>query len=902
MSINKFTTNLDLVRQAEIYSGETAVFQGGMQMGIPFSGFPTGVDTSTIVSLGVIDTQITAFSGDSGTTVFDVINPASPYYSVSATTLSASPYTILDTQGVSVTSTTYNPIMTFTAISGVTNNIPISITLNPPVVQEIYDTGNYGTLFNNLGVAVSGQTFIDESFYNVGSSFSGANINMEIITLAVHGSNPSWVTGTTSGTVIEYSGLSRYWTDSILSAQTTGLTIPITTLSADTQQTDYVWTLTDSTTIEENFVQLSFSGYSVSYSFDDVIEDPESPILIGGTGSTSGETYYLGNVTAVLENFSAGTLDYKGTTNWLQVEGGGNITERLTVDRLTINTLGSGSPVTMLAVDVSGNVVGGSGGTVDDAGAFTSTTINNRIIPTVVAGNVNDSNYSSILAGNDNSIINGPFNSFLGGGKGNVVSGNTYYSSLVGGQSNILGDNTPWSSIGGGFSNTMNDSYHSNIGGGQYNLINNSPKSAIGGGSGNQLNLSYYTTIGGGDTNIITSSNRASVVGGEDNIVNLSRHSSVGGGHGNQITGTTAPFITSTSWHTIGGGRNNFIHGKWNDCTIGGGSGNKILDTNTNPGYIGHTIGGGIGNVIDSFYGYNTIGGGSGNDILSISARSFIGGGSNNLITSGSDSLIGAGSGNIISGNTIQSSILGGKNNILDSNYSSIIGGLGNTLTHDNSFIIGTGLSSISANTTHVNKINIGTLGTGTSINNLGIDVNGFVVTGTTGGGGSGSVGGTGTTNTITKWLTSTGLTDSNILDDGTDVTIKSNLKVTGTTYSPIYSGDGVTSLYYGDGSNLTGIGNTNVVTGTTTVIDFSGLTYHFDAVSPSSSTGFTSDLTGAKVGLIQKIYSNHTSEPTYPAGWVLMGDAIYFTSTLNIIYAEWAGGTRVEYWYVQEQ
>jgi hypothetical protein len=87
---NKFITNLDLARQAEIFSGETAVFQGGMQLGIPFSGFPTGVDTGTTVSLGVVDTQFAAFSGNTGTTVFNVTDPSSPYYSATATTLTVS--------------------------------------------------------------------------------------------------------------------------------------------------------------------------------------------------------------------------------------------------------------------------------------------------------------------------------------------------------------------------------------------------------------------------------------------------------------------------------------------------------------------------------------------------------------------------------------------------------------------------------------------------------------------------------------------------------------------------------------------------------------------------------------------------------------------------------------------
>ena len=67
-----------------------------------------------------------------------------------------------------------------------------------------------------------------------------------------------------------------------------------------------------------------------------------------------------------------------------------------------------------------------------------------------------------------------------------------------------------------------------------------------------------------------------------------------------------------------------------------------------------------------------------------------------------------------------------------------------------------------------------------------------------------------------------------------------------------------------------------------------------FDA--PSSSN-ITDSLTSAKIGLVQKIYHNHTVAPTFPAGWVKMGTATYTTSTLNVIFAEWVSGTRVEYW-----
>ena len=62
-------------------------------------------------------------------------------------------------------------------------------------------------------------------------------------------------------------------------------------------------------------------------------------------------------------------------------------------------------------------------------------------------------------------------------------------------------------------------------------------------------------------------------------------------------------------------------------------------------------------------------------------------------------------------------------------------------------------------------------------------------------------------------------------------------------------------------------------------------------------STYITDSLTSAKIGLVQKIYHNHTVAPTFPAGWVKMGTATYTTSTLNVIFAEWVSGTRVEYW-----
>lgn len=71
---------------------------------------------------------------------------------------------------------------------------------------------------------------------------------------------------------------------------------------------------------------------------------------------------------------------------------------------------------------------------------------------------------------------------------------------------------------------------------------------------------------------------------------------------------------------------------------------------------------------------------------------------------------------------------------------------------------------------------------------------------------------------------------------------------------------------------------------------------------SPSSpgTASVTDNLTGAIIGVVQKIYHNYSTQPTFPAGWVIMGSNTYTVSTLNIIYAEWVTGTRVEYWIVK--
>jgi hypothetical protein len=121
---------------------------------------------------------------------------------------------------------------------------------------------------------------------------------------------------------------------------------------------------------------------------------------------------------------------------------------------------------------------------------------------------------------------------------------------------------------------------------------------------------------------------------------------------------------------------------------------------------------------------------------------------------------------------------------------------------------------------------------------------------------------------------------------------------------------DSLNKRYVTD-ANLTVIGNTSgtntgdqdlstyqpYTTATTgSVISFIVPQIYNSVASPSSSN-ITDSLTSAKIGIVQKIYHNHTVAPTFPAGWVKMGTATYTTSTLNVIFAEWVSSTRVEYW-----
>ena len=106
-------------------------------------------------------------------------------------------------------------------------------------------------------------------------------------------------------------------------------------------------------------------------------------------------------------------------------------------------------------------------------------------------------------------------------------------------------------------------------------------------------------------------------------------------------------------------------------------------------------IGGGANHRIDCGNIYSTIGGGSENCIGEFSSNSTIGGGAKNTIVSGDFSSI------------CNNTIAGGCNNeiSLNINNSGILGGIGNKAQHQNTFILGSNLTSSQVDTTYTQNI-----------------------------------------------------------------------------------------------------------------------------------------------------------------------------------------------------
>lgn len=100
--------------------------------------------------------------------------------------------------------------------------------------------------------------------------------------------------------------------------------------------------------------------------------------------------------------------------------------------------------------------------------------------------------------------------------------------------------------------------------------------------------------------------------------------------------------------------------------------------------------------------------------------------------------------------------------------------------------------------------------------------------------------------------------------------------------------------------------GSTRIVKSNVQAFQYTGteISFYVNGIygeySAPESGNITEDLSHSTLGLTQKIYHEDAIAPTFPAGWVLLS-GVYIENTVNMIYAEWSEGTRVEYWIVNE-
>jgi hypothetical protein len=249
----------------------------------------------------------------------------------------------------------------------------------------------------------------------------------------------------------------------------------------------------------------------------------------------------------------------------------------------------------------------------------------------------------------------------IGGFQGNYANSNSYGDTIGGGGSagavNFVEAPTSFgisfvpafATISGGANNTAYGSY-----------------STIGGGLGNSIfgtwlahQDAYNNTIGGG----------------QQNSINFARGCSIGGGTTNGIFGDTGSTISDS---TIGGGSGNRIMDSSEataNVTIGGGHNNSIQK-----GTLSTVISGGEANSINPEVSYGAIGGGQGNQLgFQASYATIVGGQANNIGDYGRGAAIGGGTGNQVFGLGLFSlscaTISGGGSNSVSSMYGTIPGG-----------------------------------------------------------------------------------------------------------------------------------------------------------------------------------------------------------------------------------
>ena len=436
---------------------------------------------------------------------------------------------------------------------------------------------------------------------------------------------------------------------------------------------------------------------------------------------------------------------------------------------------------------------------------------------------INEGDCAAIIGGCKNRIDANL--SFIGGGCSH--SGSAYASSIVGGAGNKIGGgfncfSEQYGTIVGGISNCITGgalsnqsvSYSSMIGGGSNTICNSttsiSTRTLIAGGQNNTLDGGNNSFIIGGYLNTITEVNRGGILGGSSNVLTHNCSFIIGNGltsdkicytfmNNADVAGTVSASIFSGSFVGDGSGLTGISGG-------GGGSdyspyqtGSSVFPSNTTGIYPK------LGSNCESIGDYSAIVGGCNNQIHASSGdRSFIGGGSENLVCSLLASILG-GCSNLIETNAGYASIGGGRENEVGYNGgSSFIGNGYRNIVSSSASIIGSGTCNIIDDGSQPSS---GILG---GCQNS-ICASPFVSytqgTNIIGGGRSNAICNSccsailgGTSNTITS-NNCTFIIGANLTADKACYTFMNNLDVESTVSASVFSGS-----FVGDGSGLTGV------------------------------------------------------------------------------------------------
>lgn len=462
----------------------------------------------------------------------------------------------------------------------------------------------------------------------------------------------------------------------------------------------------------------------------------KNSVVIGGNSitGTSSNTVYLPNLNVVLDSQLDGDLIVEGLTTLRGQTTIGNsfgdsvdIVARVNADIVPVfdDNVSLGDDQRFWKNLYVHNITGGT------LNLFSGLTTNNSgteiLVRNSSTGQIEKRDVSSITGGTSIGYWEegGDGNTALKDNKGNhTISGTSDNGIIAGGFENSMTNGQNSSIVGGfeveisGTTNTgTNSSEFSSIVGSRRGSIMNSPYSIIGGGFSPSMSDTAGSSMLGGESNVIKNTfsdplilnNNNSVIGGQNNTVNGGINESIIGGRVNTINYSTV-YSGLSGNNFMGGGLENTIEGHANSVILGGSYNDIEFDIISNNAIIA-----GYENKI-SGGGFDTIINGSGNTIT----------GAPLLTADYGNTIIGGELNTIVTG--YSSTIIGGNNNIL---YT-----LSPSDEISNSVILGgENISGTSNNTVYTPKLNITDVGSGTPLINLGLDANGFVVTGTTGSG-----------------------------------------------------------------------------------------------------------------------------------------------------------------------